>query len=272
MLERVERAHAVLAVLVVVGLVPRTGVRGGVLGEGLVAVLGAEVVGGSLVLGGGDGPGWVDAHPADGVGDGAGHRVLLLGGVGGGGFHHRLGCRDGDVLVQGGGGEAAQPVGVGDHGQRGQCHRRGGDHRTEPQSQGGVEHAGGDRDAHDVVEECERQVLADVAHGGPGQVDRGDQPGRCPGDQRDVGGLDGHVGTGSDGQPHIGLGQGGGIVDPVADHADRAALGLQPADLIRLVLRQDLGQDAADADLAGDRRCRETVVAGDHDDLDATGL
>ena len=70
------------------------------------------------------------------------------------------------------------------------------------------------------------------------------------GDQRDVGRLDRHVGAGADRDPDIGLGERGGVVDPVADHRHQLALVLQMADLERLVLGQDLGEDALDADLA----------------------
>lgn len=37
-------------------------------------------------------------------------------------------------------------------------------------------------------------------------------------DQHDVGGLDGHVGAGADGDADVGLSEGGRVVDPVPDH------------------------------------------------------
>src|SRR5699024_949173 len=98
-------------------------------------------------------------------------------------------------LGGGGGVEAPQPVGVGDHRQRGQGHGQGSDDRAEQESEGGVEDSGGDRDAQGVVAEGESEVLADVAHGGAGQVDGGDQSGQVPRDQGDVGGLDRDVGA-----------------------------------------------------------------------------
>ena len=120
-----------------------------------------------------------------------------------------------------------------------------------------------------VVDQGEEQVLADVAHGGAGQGDRGRHSGQGAGDQGDVGGLDGHVGAGADRQADVGLGKGGGVVDAVADHADPAALRLQAADLVGLVLGQDLGQHPRYADLGGDRGGGAGVVAGDHHHADA---
>ena len=47
----------------------------------------------------------------------------------------------------------------------------------------------------------------------------------------DVGGLDGYVGAGADGDADVGLGQGGGVVDAVADHGDLLATLLELGDL-----------------------------------------
>src|SRR6266536_2805855 len=121
---------------------------------------------------------------------------------------------------------AAQPVGVGDHGQGRQGHGGGGDDRGQPDAGDGVKDAGGDWDADAVVGEREEQVLADVAHRGPRQGDRGHHPGERAGDEGDVGGLDGHVGAGADRQADVGRGERGRVVDAVAHHADFTALGL----------------------------------------------
>jgi hypothetical protein len=72
------------------------------------------------------------------------------------------------------------------------------------------------------------------------------------GDQRHVGGLDGHVRSRANRDADVGLGERGGVVDPVAHHRHQLPLVLEPADLQGLVLGQDLGQHAGDADLAGD--------------------
>ena len=94
-------------------------------------------------------------------------------------------------------------------------------------------------------------------------------PRRLPGDQGDVRGLDGDVRPGPDREADIGLGEGGCVVDAVADHGHRPALELELADLVGLVLREDLGEDAVDADGPADRVGGPAVVAGDHHDLEA---
>jgi hypothetical protein len=66
-----------------------------------------------------------------------------------------------------------------------------------------------------------------------------------------------------------GLGQGGRVVDAVAGHGDDAALGREFFDDAVLVLRQDVGFDLLDAELAGDGFGGRLVVAGQHDDPDA---
>ncbi len=67
-------------------------------------------------------------------------------------------------------------------------------------------------------------------------------------DEGEVAGLDGDVGAGAHGEAEVGLGEGGGVVDAVADHGDDPALGLQAADDVDLVGGQHLGDDR--------RRCR----------------
>ena len=86
---------------------------------------------------------------------------------------------------------------------------------------------------------------------------------RSPRDQGQVGGLDRDVGAGSHRQPEIGLGERGGVVDPVADHRHDLALALQSLDLVHLFGGQHLGDHLVDADLAGDRVRRAAVVAGE---------
>ena len=68
--------------------------------------------------------------------------------------------------------------------------------------------------------------------------------------------------------PEVGLGEGGGVVDAVADHRHPPALVLQLGDLGGLVAGQHLGDDGVDAELAGDAPGGGLVVAGEHDDLD----
>jgi hypothetical protein len=92
-------------------------------------------------------------------------------------------------------------------------------------------------------------------------------PRRSPPTQRHVGGRHGHVGTGSDRDAEIGLGQRGGVVDAVPDHGHASALRLQLAYLGRLLTRQHLRDNVLDSGLSSDRFGGGPVVAGQHPDL-----
>jgi hypothetical protein len=83
---------------------------------------------------------------------------------------------------------------------------------------------------------------------------------------------DGDVRAGADGDAEVGGGQGGGVVDAVADHGHDVAVRLEGGDPVGLVGRQHLGDDVLDADLAGDGLGGRGVVAGDHPYLQAEGL
>ena len=135
-----------------------------------------------------------------------------------------------------------------------------------------VQGAGGDRDEQDVVGERPDQALLDGGHGAPRQGDGGDDAAQVAADQGDVGGGDGDVGAGADGDAEVGGGQGGGVVDAVADHRDHVPVGLEGGDPGGLVGREDLGDDVVDADLSGDGVRGGGVVAGHHPDLQAEGL
>ncbi len=71
--------------------------------------------------------------------------------------------------------------------------------------------------------------------------------------------------------PKIRLGQRGRIVDAVADERHAPSLLLQQPHLLRLLLRQHLGEHLIDADLLGDGLSGLAVVAGDHHRLQALG-
>ena len=86
--------------------------------------------------------------------------------------------------------------------------------------------------------------------------------------EHDVGGLDRDVGARADRDPDVGLREGGGVVDAVADHGDLLALVLESLDIAGLVLGRDLGEHAVDAELVSDGRGRALVVARDHRDLE----
>ena len=87
--------------------------------------------------------------------------------------------------------------------------------------------------------------------------------------QRHVGGLNGHIGTGADGEAHVGTGQRRSVVDAVPHHRDRIALPLQSGHLVGLVLRMHAGNHTGHADLTSHGLRSGLVVAGQHDDFDA---
>ena len=84
-------------------------------------------------------------------------------------------------------------------------------------------------------------------------------------DEGEVAGFDGDVGAGAHGDPEVGLGEGGGVVDAVADHGDDVAVGLEAPDDLDLVAGEDLGDDGVDADVVGDVSGGSFVVAGEQD-------
>ena len=128
-----------------------------------------------------------------------------------------------------------------------------------------------DRDQHDVVGERPEQVLADDRHGRPRQVDRGRDGTRVASDEGDVRCLDGDVRAGADRDTEVGTGDGGRVVDPVADHGHDQPARLEALDGGRLVSRARFGLDPIrrDADGARDGLGRRPPVAADEPDLDA---
>ena len=85
----------------------------------------------------------------------------------------------------------------------------------------------------------------------------------------DVPGLDGHVDARAHGDADVGLGQGRGVVDPVADHGHPQLLPLQLFDPRGLFPGQHPGDDLVDAGLRGNGPGGLFVVAGEHDHPDA---
>ena len=163
--------------------------------------------------------------------------------------------------------EQVQTQGVGDDAEGAEAHRGGAEHRVERDASPD-EAAGGDGDADGVVEEGPEQVLVYVAQRGAGHADGGGDVAQLALHEHDVGRVDGDVGTGSDGDADVGAGQGGGVVDAVADHGDLALLH-ELADDALLAVGQDAGDDLVHARLGADGLRGALVVAGEHDDADA---
>jgi hypothetical protein len=107
-------------------------------------------------------------------------------------------------------GNPLQAQGIGYHGHRRKTHGRGGDNGTEEDTEPGVKHAGGDGYPQAVVQKGEKQILLDVAQGGPGKHAGPDNTLKIPLHQGDPGALYGHVGAGAHGDAHLGLGPGPG--------------------------------------------------------------
>ncbi len=84
-----------------------------------------------------------------------------------------------------------------------------------------------------------------------------------------VAGLFGRLGAGIHRYRDVGLRERRRIVGAVARHGHQASLRLVLADELELRLGRRLGEKVIDARLGRDRRRRQTVVAGDHDGLDA---
>ncbi len=72
------------------------------------------------------------------------------------------------------------------------------------------------------------------------------------------------AGDAAQGDADLGGGQGGRVVDPVADHAGGPVPGVDLGNRRHLVGRQQAGPLLADAQLAGDGRGCPGVVAGEH--------
>lgn len=89
--------------------------------------------------------------------------------------------------------------------------------------------------------------------------------------QGDAGGFVRDVGAVSEGHAEVGLGEGRGIVEAVADHGDFSLLLIVEDDL-GFVLGKGFGVDLVDPRLASDVTGGTGVVAGDHDGNESKGL
>lgn len=96
--------------------------------------------------------------------------------------------------------------------------------------------------------------LPDDPHGAAGQADGLHHAQQVAAHEDDVRGLDRHVHPDGHRDSDIGLGQGRGIVQPVAHHGHRLTPLLDPPDLLRLLPRQDLGDHTVDSHRPRHRR------------------
>ena len=84
--------------------------------------------------------------------------------------------------------------------------------------------------------------------------------------------LHGDIRPGADGDADVGLGQGRGVVDAVADEGHPAALGLEGLHRLRLAAGQDLTQGLVDTRLLRRQHHRRRMVATDQDGVETQGL
>ena len=108
----------------------------------------------------------------------------------------------------------------------------------------------------------------DIAQGGTPQPHGGRHVREAAVDQHDIGGIYGDVGPGTDCHAEIGAGQGGRVVDAVADHGDLAPARQIPHDLF-LAVRQNAGDDVCliQSRLSADSAGCACSIAGQHDHL-----
>ena len=84
--------------------------------------------------------------------------------------------------------------------------------------------------------------------------------------ERDAGAFDRDIGAGAHGDADVGGSERRRVVDAVAGHGDDAAVAPQFFDDAAFLLRQNLGLDFGDAELARHRLRGDAVVAGEHHD------
>lgn len=91
----------------------------------------------------------------------------------------------------------------------------------------------------------------------PGRGEEGTQ--QAHSDENNVSRLDGNICACPDGNAHVGLGQGWGVVNPVSHHGDFLPCLLEFLDLGHLVRRQHLCKDFVDANLKGKENSSQKV-------------
>ena len=104
--------------------------------------------------------------------------------------------------------------------------------------------------------------MLDIAQDAAGKLQGGGNIGGVAVHQHNIGGIDGDIGAGTDGDADIGPDQCGGIIDAIADHGDHLALFLQGANDCLLLLGQHLRNDAGNADLLGNGFGGAAVITG----------
>ena len=115
--------------------------------------------------------------------------------------------------------------------------------------EGGIERAGGKRDAEDVIADRPAEVLAHDAQRGTREAERGRNGFGLGAQQEHVAGFLREIGATAHGDSRIGLGESGGVIDAVADHGDAQAGLLQLANAGQLACRVEACFHLVDAGL-----------------------
>ena len=132
-----------------------------------------------------------------------------------------------------------------------------------------VEHAGGNRNSHGVVERTRKtrfwRMLRMVARL---RVRARDDAAQVAVEQRDARAFHGDVGARAHGDADVGLRQRGRVVHAVAGHGDDVAFGLQLLDDFAFLVGQHAGVHFVDAEFARDGFGCGAAVSGEHHDAD----
>ncbi len=140
--------------------------------------------------------------------------------------------------------EPFEEQGVGGNEEAGAGHGRGGPFGAEDSAEGGFEEAGGDWGSDRAVAGGPTEVPSHPADRAPSDA-HGDRDVQGVGaHEHDIDGLDGHVGACADDDTQVGLGEDGGVVDPVAEYADLLACSREFGDFAGSVFWEDFGDDA----------------------------
>ncbi len=124
-----------------------------------------------------------------------------------------------------------------------------------------------------LIADGEGEVLADDAARAAREAQETRQGLEVVAHEGDVGGLERDVGAGgAHGDAQVGGGEGGRVVDAVADHRDQPMAPPQVLDGRDLVGGQEAGADLVDAGLTGDRGGRGGIVAGEQGDVGDAGV
>jgi hypothetical protein len=169
--------------------------------------------------------------------------------------------------------EVAKAEGVGEDADGAEGHGEAGQDRAEEDVEVGVEQAGGEGDADEVVDDGPGEVLAHDVNGAAGDADGGGEEVEVGVEEEDVAGFASEVGAGGHGEAGVGLGEGCGVVDAVADHGDAVAGGLEGADVGEFVGGEETGVDVGGGDSGGSGDGGGGVgdVSGEEDGGDVEG-